>query len=334
MEEVMKLKKIGLLLSVAAIALAAAACGNNAGGDAGTSTPPQNNTQEETQKPEEIKAVTIKHELDETTLNVGPEKVMVFDYGVLDALDALEIDVIGLPKSNIPEYLNKYSDEKYADVGTLFEPNFEKIFEMKPDLIIISARQKDLYEEFKAIAPTVYVPLMGNDYMSSFKSNMSILAQIFGIEDKVNVKVSEIETAIKDLNGKVTASGKNALFIMANEGNLSAYGQDSRFGMLYDDFGFIPVDENIDASTHGNKISFEYIVEKNPDYIFVLDRGAVAKTSDNMSAEKLLDNDLMKTTSAYQNGNITYVDPHVWYVATGGINGTLTMVNEVEGSIK
>ncbi len=121
---------------------------------------------------------------------------------------------------------------------------------------------------------------------------------------------------------------------MASEGSLSIYGIDSRFGMLYDDFGFAPADENIDSSTHGQKISYEYIVEKDPDYIFVLDMGAVSKSSEDLSAEKLMDNDLVKSTSAYKSGNITYVNPHVWYVATGGINGTLTMVREVVESLK
>lgn len=36
----------------------------------------------------------------------------------------------------------------------------------------------------------------------------------------------------------------------------------------------VGVDANIDTSTHGNEASFEFVVQKAPDYIFVLDRDA------------------------------------------------------------
>ena len=62
---------------------------------------------------------------------------------------------------------------------------------------------------------------------------------------------------------------------MANDGNLSAFGVGSRFGILHNEFGVAPVDETIKPSGHGDKISFEYIVEKDPDYIYVMDRAAI-----------------------------------------------------------
>ena len=40
-------------------------------------------------------------------------------------------------------------------LDTLKEPDMEKIFELTPDLIIISGRQADYYEELNKIAPTI-----------------------------------------------------------------------------------------------------------------------------------------------------------------------------------
>ncbi len=318
----MKLKKLALTLTVALSTFALAACSQN--------TKVKN--LEVSEKSEVPKDITITHEIDEVTLNVNPEKIIVFDYGVLDSLDALGEEVIGLPKSNIPTHLDKYNDEKYEDVGTLKEPNFEKIYELKPDVIFISTRQKDLYEQFKEIAPTIYVPLYGEKYLQSFKDNMNIIGKIFNKENEVKEEILKIETASNELNDQVKSSGKNALFIMADEGSMSAYGLGSRFGIIHDQFGFIPVDEKIDTSTHGQKISFEYIVEKNPDYIFIIDRGAVTSNG-NLSAENLMNNDMMKKTAAFENDNIVYLDSHIWYVATGGINGTMKMIEEVKASV-
>ena len=47
------------------------------------------------------------------------------------------VDVVGLPKGSLPEYLSKYKEDKYSDLGGLKEPDFEAINELNPDLIII-----------------------------------------------------------------------------------------------------------------------------------------------------------------------------------------------------
>src|SRR5690606_1290265 len=117
--------------------------------------------------------------------------------------------------------------------------------------------------------------------------------EIFQKEEEIAEEVKNIQEAISTLNEKAKSMDKNALFVMANDGNLSAYGPGSRFGILHEEFGLIPVDENIDSSTHGQKISFEYIVEKDPDLIYVMDRAAVA--GGDVSAKQVMDNDLIRT---------------------------------------
>src|SRR5699024_10477459 len=143
------------------------------------------------------------------------------------------------------------------DVGSLQEPNFEKIYELEPDLIIISGRQGNLYDEFKEIAPTVYLAIDGEDYIGSFKNNMGVLGEIFGKKAFIEAELEKIEETMKGLNEEANKSNENALLIMVSDGNLSAYGEGSRFGILYKEFGLTPVDKNIESSTHGQKITFE-----------------------------------------------------------------------------
>lgn len=274
----------------------------------------------------------ITHELGEADVNKNPKKVVVFDYGIVDSLDKMGIDIAALPKSNLPSALEKYKDEKYMDAGTLFEPNFEKINELKPDVIFISGRQAKVYEELNKIAPTVYLSIDAKDYMGSFTKNMNTLGEIFNKESFVKKELNTINKAVEDLKDKASKSGKNALVTLANDGSLSAYGSDSRFGVIHKDFGFTPVDTNIDDSTHGQKISFEYIVEKDPDYIFVIDRTAIV--GGKTSANQVFENDLIKTTKAYKDKNIIYLDPQIWYISTGGFNSTMKMIEEVGSAIK
>ena len=271
--------------------------------------------------------IVVNHELGETILNGLPQRVVVFDYGILDAIDTIGQDIVGLPKQTLPAYLEKYNSDDYTDVGSLKEPNFEVLYELNPDLIIISARQLELYDQLEAIAPTLYLTIDGGSYMDDFKHNMDIIGQIYDSEELLAERLETIEENIKELHELATSKSKNALFIMANDGNLSAYGTGSRFGMIHNEFGLEAADPNIDASTHGQKVTFEYIMEQDADYIFVMDRAVIA--GGETSAMKVMDNELVRSTRAYKDDNIIYLDPFTWYVSSGGLTGTQNMIDEI-----
>lgn len=317
------MKKFSLYVLLTVLALFIAACGS---GDDNKESSKSDETKDE--------KITITHELGETEVKKNPEKVVVFDFGVLDSLKELGIDIAGLPKMAIPPYLSEFEDEKYENVGSLKEPDFEKLSEIGPDLIIISTRQAELYDQFEEIGPTIYLGLNYENYVDSFKNNMKMLGQIFDKEDEVEKKLAEIDDAIKAVNEKATASGKNALIVLANEGKVSAYGPKSRFGLVHDALGVQPVDENIEASTHGQSISFEYIVEKDPDILYVIDRGAAIGQGQDQPAKDVIENDLVKNTKAYKEGNIVYLDPSYWYLSGGGLVSVKEMIAEIDASLK
>jgi len=284
----------------------------------------------------EAKEITVKHLLGETDVKVNPENVVVFDFGVLETLDTLGVKAVtALPKEGtVPSQLEKYTSDKYESVGSLKEPDFEKINELQPELIIISARQQDLYEEFAEIAPTIYLGVDTTKYMESFKENTEILGQIFGKEAEVKEELAKIDENIKALKEKASGLDEKALVTLIDEGNISAYGPASRFGIIHDVFGVKPVDENIEVSTHGQSISFEYLVEKDPDILFVVDRGAVVTTGQAASpAKEVLNNDLVKGTKAFKEDRIVYLDPNVWYLSGGGIISVNEMVKAIDESL-
>ncbi|MDZ5605986.1 siderophore ABC transporter substrate-binding protein [Bacillus pseudomycoides] len=313
------MKKLAMLLLTFMLAIVAVACSNNASSDKKTEA-------------SESKEITIKHKLGETKVKTNPKKVVVFDFGSLDTLDKLGVEVTGVPQKSVPKYLSKYEDKKYTNVGGLKEPDFEKINEINPDLIIISGRQSDSYKEFEKIAPTIYVEQDTKDYMKSFKENTEMLAKIFGKEAQAKKEIAAVEKDIKALNEKATKSDKKGLIILANDGQVSAYGPNSRFGIIHDVFGVAPVDTELKADTHGNKISFEYILEKNPDYLFVIDRGAVV--GGKSSAKQVVENEIVSKTNAAKNNNVIYLDANYWYLSGGGLESVSAMVKEVSEALK
>ncbi|MGM0852381.1 MAG: siderophore ABC transporter substrate-binding protein [Bacillota bacterium] len=280
---------------------------------------------------EESKEITVKHELGETKVKQNPEKVVVFDFGVLDTLDELEVEVAGVPQATIPPYLEKYSSSDYTNVGSLKEADFEAISSMKPDVIFISARQSEMYEEFTKIAPTVYVQTDYTNYMESFTNNMETIAEIFDKEDEMKKELEAVQAQVDGIKEKTGSLDSKALILMGNEGEVSAYGPGSRFGILHDVFGFKPSDENIEESTHGQNVTFEYVLEQNPDVLFVIDRDAAFDA--NASVKDSIENELVQKTNAYKNEKIVYLNGGPWYLSGGGLQSMKQMVEDAKAGL-
>ena len=228
--------------------------------------------QETEVKGTEIVAVQDENGTIEVTKN--PERVVTFDYGILDILDNMGVDVVGLPKGYLPEYLSKYKEDKYSDLGGLKEPDFEAINELNPDLIIISGRQADMYDKFAEIATTVYLSVDGSDYLNDFSRNLDVLGKIFGKEDFVKENLDNLTKQMDEVKAMAQEKNVNALTTMVSEGNLSVFSDKSRFGLIYNQLGITNKDETIEESNHGQQVTFEYLAEQNPEYIFVVDKGS------------------------------------------------------------
>lgn len=326
----MKNKKLLMIAGVVSLSLVGGvACSSNDTTSEQTTEQSQNNSSEQNA---ESKTITVTDGNGEVEVQTNPKTVVSFDYGVIDALDKMGIEVAGLPKGAIPASLSKYEDEKYANLGSLKEPDFEAINNLKPDLIVISGRQADMYDEFAKIAPTLYLNIDGEEYMDDFTRNMTALGKVFEQEDKFLAEVERLSKEMEEVKKVVTEKNANALVVMANEGNLSVFSDQSRFGILFNQLGFECTDKNIEDSKHGQQISFEYIVEQNPEYLFVVDRGDA--TGGDASAKALFDNDLIKSTDAYKNGKIFYLSSQAWYTISGGLNSTQTMIDDVKNAIK
>ena len=108
-------------------------------------------------------------------------------------------------------------------------------------------------------------------------------------------------------------------------------GNDGRCSLIGREAGFANVgaDAQPGTSTHGNEASFEFLVDKDPDYLFVLDRDAAIGTDGAKLAQEVVENELMKGTAAYRDGRIVYLaHPAVWY--SGMTNGIFVRFGDVE----
>lgn len=278
--------------------------------------------------------VTIEHYSGTDEVPVDPETIVVMDLGMLVTLDSLgiEADGFGSLGTPVPEEYQAVVDAP-EDVGTAFEPDYEAINALEPDLIIVATRSSATYPDMSEIAPTVDMTFDESvDYMTAFRQRHEQLGQIFGIEDEVAERLDSIDAEVAAM-AEQTADAGTALVILTSGAEVSAYGAGSRFGAVHDIFGYAPADESLQTEeTHGEVVSFEYILEADPDALFVVDRSA-AIGEDAASAAEILDNDLVNQTSAAQNDRIVYVDAFSWYLAGNSIPGIHGVMADIETSL-
>ncbi|GAB3352728.1 siderophore ABC transporter substrate-binding protein [Modestobacter lapidis] len=276
-------------------------------------------------------------ELEETTVEVpkNPENIVVFDMASLDTIGALGGEVAGAPLDSVPGYLQDSLAADAFNAGTLFEADLVEIEAQQPDLIVIGGRSAALYEDLSEIAPTVDLSMRGS-FTETLERNATFLGEVLGAEDEAAAAVDEIEAGIEEAR-QVTADAGTGLGLMVSGGELSALapagadasGRGARGGLIYDTFGVQPVVEDIQAATHGEPVSFEYLLETNPDHLWVVDRDAAINAEGAQAAAAVLDNEIVRQTTAAQQDQIHYLDPTAWYVVFGGIETAQIMIDDV-----
>lgn len=318
----MKLKNI--LLTLVIIVLVAGAL---------SSCKPESKELGETIK---IEAFNGSKELVEIEVPLNPSRVAILDMAALDIIDTIGEGnrVVGSATTTI-EYLESYSPDKnsgIANLGTIKQADLEAVVECEPDIIFIGGRLAASYDELNKIAPTVYLAVDVTDggLIEGTKENALKIASIFEKEAQIESLVNGYMASIEEI--KAVSNGKTALVSMVSGTSASVLTNSGRCSLIGQEAGFSNIGNEAADSTHGDAVSFEFFVKKNPDYIFVMDRNSV--TGDATTAKSVIENEIVKTTDAYKNGNIIYLEnSNVWYTAEGGIKALQTMISDLKNGL-
>ena len=336
------MKRILSAMLILAMAAGMVACGSTDNGSAVTTAGGQTEQTEQTeqtdQTPETITIQSLNASKETADLEVpyNPERIAILDMASLDILDALGVGdrVVGTADTSL-EYLQDYINDDIANLGTIKEADLEAVMACEPDVIFIGGRLSSSYDALSEIAPVVYLATdVEIGVVESVRKNATTIASMFGLEDKDEELMTDFSARIDEL--KTVSEGKTAIVGMCTSGSFNVLGNDGRCSIIGVEVGFenIGVDADIDTSTHGNEASFEFIVEKNPDYIFVMDRDAAIGTDGAQLAKDIMENELVMGTDAYINGNLIYLEhPAVWYTAEGGITALDIMLSDLESEL-
>lgn len=338
-------KLLALILALSMLA-ALAACSNTDG--SGSTTPSADTSQQvsasggeggaQSDTPTEVTITSLNGsgEAVELTVPYDPQRVAILDMASLDILDALGVGsrVVGTADTSL-DYLQDYISDDIANLGTIKEADLEAVMACEPDVIFIGGRLAGSYDALSQIAPVVYLSTDTElGVVESVRKNAATIATMFGLESEVEELMAGFDSRIQAL--AENAAGHTAIVGLVTSGSFNVLGNDGRCSMIGREIGYenIGVDADIDTSTHGNEASFEFIVEKDPDYIFVLDRDAAIQTEGAQLAQDVLENELVMGTRAYQDGHIVYLaHPAVWYTAEGGITALDLMLQDLESEL-
>lgn len=277
-------------------------------------------------------SVTVETARGAVAVKTNPKNVAVYDWGMLDTLHALGVKVgASTDDIRLPELDNAHADR--VKIGTLFEPNYEVLNSFKPDLIVTGSRTAKAFDQLNQIAPTIEMTADTTKMVESAKARIDAFAAIFGKQAEAEALKGKIDAAFDEARAAAKDKG-NGLVILVNGGKVAAFGQDSRFGWIHKDVGVPTADKAIKEGSHGQPVSFEYIKQINPDWLFVLDRSAAIGqgTADN-AAQKVLDNPLVAETTAWKKGQVVYLLPSN-YLAAGGAQQLIDAAHQVRDAFQ
>lgn len=280
-------------------------------------------------------ATPIKTAKGEVEIAKTPERIAVYDIGVLDTLVSLGLGdkIVGVPSK---EFSSKYATPNAKEVGELKKPDYEALAAVKPDLIIVATRSAPALDDAAKIAQTIDLSLTSNNIYQEGRERTAALGKLFNKEaeaEKINGELDKLRDEVKEL----AKDRGSVLSVMVNGNKISLYGSDSRANYLKSELGLNLIDQSEQKSDrHGIPVSFEFIAEKNPDWIYALDR-LVAIGEQGASAKETLSNKLVEGTTAWKKNQVIYPDTSNVYINIGGpsaVKGTLSELKEAFGKAK
>ena len=197
----------------------------------------QNNPVRQPTNSQQADCRTVQHVMGEVCVPKLPQRLVALDEITL--ADAL---ILGVPSIGAASYdeLADYLVEKSGDIeflGTSEQPSLEKIYQLKPDLILgIELSAEAIYPQLSQIAPTALGEWHG---YPSWREHFNFVARVLGKEDKAKEVWSDYNRRIDELKGALGDRVQDLEISLAYAccGNLTLDAENSFAGSILADLG-------------------------------------------------------------------------------------------------
>ena len=250
----------------------------------------------------------------ETEVEGTPGRVVVLDTGELDSAMSLGVTPVGAVEAveglGLPSYLEGTGE--IENVGTIEEPNLEKIATLEPDLILSSKlRHGSIYGQLSQIAPTVFTKTTGVTWKANLEKHaeaMNRTGEAEKVMDGYEKRLGDFGNAMGDRLGETEVSVVRFL-----PGETRIYQKASFVGTVLEDAGLPrPPSQDVDEFAILNA-SEEAIPDMGGDEIFVTAYGPEEETT----RERITSDPLWQKLDAVREGRVHEVSDDLWMLGIG-----------------
>ncbi|WP_421781892.1 ABC transporter substrate-binding protein [Kiloniella litopenaei] len=229
-----------------------------------------------------------------------------------DLASVLGLEVVAtsyLSKDSLPPFL---ADDlkNAAQLGSRSAPNMEVLAKAKPDLIVAIRRYTEGFaDEYEAIAP--YLALHTESYADS-NSAIVMASHLMGVKEKGQALNSQFEEDIYNFEEKIPEGPRKSYLFLWGSGEAPwAYYDDYHTVAILNSLGMTnPIGSNPtphDRNNFAYQMNLEEMLEIDPEYIIVFDRGP---------DEPFLTNPIWDELKAVKNKKVFFVGDH-WMASHG-----------------
>jgi len=246
--------------------------------------------------------VTVEAANGEVTISETPKHIvslaptateMLFAMGAGDQVVAAD------DFSNFPE------DAPTTDLSG-FEPNIEAIAAYEPDLVVLSDDINDVVAALAAID----IPVVHNAAAATLDdtyAQIELLGQATGHRDESSKLVASMRDEIDQLVSAVPETPEAYTYYHELDGSFFTVTSATFIGQLYDMAGLDNIaDEAEGADTGYPQLSAEYIIEADPDLVFLADTKCCGESLETVAVRPGWD-----VLTAVTNGNVVELDDDI-----------------------
>lgn len=191
--------------------------------------------------------------------------------------------------------------KKVQSIGSLTDPNVEKIIELKPDVVIASTHFKeDVAKKLQGLGIKVVVLYDSMDLSGAYNS-INTLGKIINAQSKADDLVSSMKKKIADVQKMVKDKKTPKVYYVVG------FGKDGDYTATGDTFIAQMINmaggDNIAKNASGWKYSLEKIIENDPEYIIISKNYDMKKQFEKASGYKDL--------SAVKNNKVIEIDDNL-----------------------
>ena len=263
-----------------------------------------------------FKEKTIVHDFGTTELKKAPKRIVILDNLYGEILDPLDITPVGATtgQSDSQEFSTlfkkQYKDAKVVSVGWQGNPDLDKIAELKPDLILMTGEQEDLYEKLSEIAPTVGYQINTDENWDYHETSLKV-AEIFDKRDEMKKDLDRLDAreAVFAENVKAKFGDQKLMYLRVTDNDIRYYAY-GHFGYLYDTYHFNRA-ETFNPDDMFQVIDPDKLKDINPDLLIV------QADSQELLDNKLKNSPVWTSLKAVQNNKVIYADYSTYMLGFG-----------------